>query len=142
MKKIIIFFAVFLFFSCYTSHHTRGNIAGIYIGHDAVSKHYLGFNYIIELKNNGKFKLLQRRDIYMNVGLGSWSIHGKNIYIEYDIRQLSVEDILMSGIYMKGRDTLKICSSNKIKKGNVILKKTFKIDEYISNWLQYYDTLP
>ena len=98
---------------------------GVYTGSNVINRKTIGYNYRLELKEDGTCKFNKYSDIYNIIGLGKWAVQGKSIIIEYDNPPTDIPSLLMGGSYMQGIDTLKICSAKKLKnkKEKVILKK-------------------
>ena len=97
---------------------------GTYTGSDGYRKSGMGYNYLLELKEDGTCKFIMYQDLHSNIGLGRWTNQGKIIMIEYDNRPATdISELLMAGSYLRGVDTLEICSSNKLKKEKISLRR-------------------
>ena len=132
MKKILYLFVILLSCSCCSSHYVASNIVGVYIGFDGDRKSGTGYNYLLELKEDGTCEFIKYQDLYRTIGIGRWTTQGKCIVIEYDNRpSTNISDALMAGSYLRGIDTIQLFRSNKLRKENVILRK--KSDVVISN---------
>ena len=124
MKKILYLLAILLSCSCCSSHFVASNIVGTYTGSDGYRKSGMGYNYHLELKEDGTCKFIMYQDLHSNIGLGRWTNQGKIIMIEYDNRpSTDIAELLMAGSYLRGVDTLEICSSNKLKKEKISLRR-------------------
>ena len=124
MEKILYLFVILLSCSCCSSHYMASNIVGTYTGYDGDRKLGMGYNYHLELKEDGTCEFMKHWDLYRIIGIGRWTNQGKIIVIEYDNRPATdISDVLMAGSYLSGVDTIQICRSNKLKKENVTLSK-------------------
>lgn len=123
MKKIYYLLALLLTCSCYPHHIDDSNFAGVYTGSSSKSRSVIGYNYHLELKENGSCEFIKYFDINTILGKGKWTKQGKNIIIKYDSTPTDISSVLMAGSYMKGVDTIKICNSNILRFNNDKLRK-------------------
>ena len=124
MKKILYLLAILLSCSCCSSHYMASNMVGTYTGFDGDRKLGIGYNYHLELKEDGTYEFMKHWDLYRIIGIGRWTNQGKIIMIEYDNRPATdISELLMAGSYLRGVDTLEICSSNKLKKEKISLRR-------------------
>lgn len=100
------------------------DIVGTYSGHNQHNSKRIGYNYQLELQENGICKIHKLQDIYNMYGSGKRYIKDHTIIIEYDKNTSErIEDVLLAGGFIEGMDTLYILNNHSLKLGSAKLKR-------------------
>ena len=62
MEKILYLFVILLSCSCCSSHYVASNIVGVF---DGDRKSGTGYNYLLELKEDGTCEFIKYQDLYI-----------------------------------------------------------------------------
>lgn len=123
-KLFVLICAIMFLGACKSTHYSVKDIVGTYSGYDQHSSKSIGYNYQLELQENGICKIHKSQDIYNMYGSGKWYIKDHTIIIEYDKNLLErIEDVLFAGGFIEGMDTIYILNNHSLKLGSVKLKR-------------------